>query len=56
MIATVHEIRVFECDMQKFVLTILLDVEPVEFGMNFDVHQVEKIKNPCPKDQAWVCP
>jgi hypothetical protein len=40
MIATVYEIRVFECDMQKFVLTISLDVEPAEFGMNFDAHKV----------------
>jgi hypothetical protein len=36
MIANVHEIRVFECDTQDFVLTILLDIEPLEFGMNFD--------------------
>jgi hypothetical protein len=40
MIANVHEIRVFECDMQKFVLTISLDVEPAEFGMNFDALKV----------------
>jgi hypothetical protein len=40
MIANVHEIRVFECDMQKFVLTISLDVEMMEFGMNLDAHKV----------------
>jgi hypothetical protein len=38
MIANVHEIRVFEVDIQKFVSTISLDVEPAEFGMNFDAH------------------
>ena len=37
MIANVHEIRVFECDTQDFVLTISLDIEPAESGMNFDV-------------------
>jgi len=36
MIAYVHEIRVFECDTQNFALTISLDVEPDEFGMNID--------------------
>ena len=36
MIANVHEIRVFEYDTQDFVLTIYLDIEPLEFGMNFD--------------------
>jgi len=36
MIENVHEIRVFECDTQNFVLTISLDIEPAEFGMNFD--------------------
>jgi len=36
MIANVHVIRVFESDTQDFILTIWLDIEPLEFGMNFD--------------------
>jgi len=44
MITNVHEIRMFECDMQKFILTISLDVELVEFGMNFDAHKVKNAK------------
>ena len=40
MIANAHEVKVFECDMQKFILTISLDVEPAEFGMNLDAHKV----------------
>jgi len=40
MIANVDKIKVFECDMQKFVLTVSLDVEIAEFGMNFDAHKV----------------
>jgi hypothetical protein len=36
MIASVHEITVLEYDTQDFVLTISLDIEPSEFGMNFD--------------------
>jgi hypothetical protein len=46
MIANVHEIRVFEVDMKKFVSTISLDVEPAEFGMNFDAHLVKIQKEP----------
>ena len=36
MITNVHEMRVLECDTQDFVLTISLDIEPSESGMNFD--------------------
>ena len=36
MIEYVHEIVVFECDTWNFALTISLDVEPEEFGMNID--------------------
>ena len=35
-IVDVHEIRVFEYDTQNFVLTISLNIEVYEFGMNFD--------------------
>ena len=56
MIANVHEIRVSECDMQKIVLTISLDVESAEFGMNIDVHKVKKENNYCPKYRAFVWP
>jgi len=40
MIANTHEIRVLECDAQNLALIISLDVEPAEFGMNFDAHKV----------------
>jgi hypothetical protein len=36
MAVNVHEIRGFERDTQDFDLTTQLDIEPLEFGMNFD--------------------
>jgi hypothetical protein len=56
MIANVHETRVFECDMQNFFSTISPDVEPAEFGMNFDGCKVNNAKNSSPKDRAFFCP
>ncbi len=39
--------------MQKFVLTISLDIEPAEFGMNFDGCKVNNAKNSSPRDRAF---
>ncbi len=36
MIPNIHEIRVLEYNAQDFFLTISQDIEPSEFGMNFD--------------------
>jgi hypothetical protein len=40
IVANMNDIKLFGCDVQKIILKILLDIDPVEFGMNFDAHRM----------------